>query len=81
MAVRHTGGRLCECRLCTMKRIQIYDEKVRLMWKPRMPESIDQVVPVRAHFRRQPNYANKLPAFKDLVVQRVKKMVGGTNEG
>lgn len=63
----------CWCAPCATKKTVAfrtqYIEKVRLMVQVRPPRTKDALVPVRAHFRRQPNYLRKHPALRAVALK------------
>lgn len=66
---KHT--KTCKCVTCLGKRIEEYEARLTLMGGV-APEP-GQVVPVRPHWRKQKNYLNKDPEFKDIVMRLIRE--------
>jgi len=65
----------CQCDSCVERKLSIYRKRVREMSQIRIPEE-DQLIPVRAHFRRHPRYLKDEPALAmriRLMVQHLKQ--------
>jgi hypothetical protein len=77
-AWRH--GKKCGCPDCLHKRLRAWDDRVAEMFKPRMPSDAIQCIPVRGHFRRSKKYLKKDPAFRSLVMERIKSLIQDGDE-
>jgi predicted amidophosphoribosyltransferase len=68
---QHTKS--CWCPTCTKAKTILfrnsYMERIGLMVKIKPPTTPDALVPVRAHFRRQPNYLQKSPVLRELAIK------------
>lgn len=78
MQWRH--GKKCGCPDCLNRRLREWDERVEQMFKPRMPSDSIQCIPVRGHFRRSKKYLKKDPAFRSLVMDRIKSLIQESDE-
>lgn len=70
----------CECSVCLKLRMNEFEERIRLMKVPRLPESAEQCIPVRAHFRRSKNYLSATPKLRELVLERIKGIARKDNK-
>jgi hypothetical protein len=75
VAKREHHGPRCECHPCLKKRLGEFEMRVRAMNVPRMPDGLDQCIPVRAHWRRSRNYLKHSPKLRELVLDIVRGLV------
>lgn len=58
----------CKCNLCTRAKLAEYEARVKLAIRGGARiESADQTVPVRSHFRAQPNHLKSNPELRKMV--------------
>lgn len=67
----------CECAKCLNAKRRLYVERVADMQKIRLPETDDQWIPVRAHFRRNPRYHSHEPALVRFIRAYVEHLMKG----
>jgi hypothetical protein len=69
-----THPKHCDCWACTGNRVKEYlnriHDKSRLV-----PESPEQSVPVRAHWRRCPGHLKKMPHTRELLRAELVKLI------
>lgn len=77
---KHT--KKCQCNLCVRGRLAEYEERARLaVAGGARITSADQTVPVRSHFRAQPNHLSKDAALLALVEQIVRRVMAEQKKG
>jgi hypothetical protein len=74
LGFKGTHPKICECAKCLAAKIKLFKERIRLMNKPAFPPTQDSTVPVRAHWRRQPNHLRKQPLLRRWVAGEVKAL-------
>lgn len=66
----------CPCNICVRQRLADYEERARLAVAGGAHiTSVNQTVPVRGHFRAQPNHLSKDAALLALVEQVVRRVM------
>lgn len=64
----------CDCLQCAKFRVSEYIARINDTSRA-APESADQTVPVRAHWRRHPNHLTKFPATRGLLKRRLAELM------
>lgn len=77
---QYRHGKKCGCPPCLQRRLKEWDDRVEQMFRPRMPSDAIQCIPVRGHFRRSKRYLKKDPAFRELVMERIKSLIDKDEE-
>lgn len=61
-------AKTCRCNLCVRAKLAVYEARVKMAVRGGARiESEDQTVPVRSHFRAQPNHLKNDPGLRAMV--------------
>ena len=66
----------CKCEDCLADALKSYKQRmIMCLAGGARPKNLSQMVPVRAHFRRQRNYLKSNPDLRDEVVAMIKAVL------